>query len=117
MILASGGHFGSHLGFLWILIRYKDESTSIGFLGPGNMGLDTKINHIGHFLGQLLTIECRMAAILKNGGHIEFFSWLALFSIKVTYKEHSCQISCLYHKVHDSIHYLLYYGGAKLEKL
>ena len=64
IILGYGGHnFGSHIGFQHNQIRYEAESTPNGFLDPENIGLDTKINVLAHFLGELLMI-------LGYGGHL-----------------------------------------------
>ena len=50
MILGYGGHFGSHIGFQHNQISYEAENGLNGFLDPENIGLDTKINVLAHFL-------------------------------------------------------------------
>ena len=50
-----------------------------------------------------------MAAILKNGGHFEYFFWLKAFFERGAHGECSCQICCLYHHLKDCFTYLPHY--------
>ena len=43
-----------------------------------------------------------LEAILKKGGHFEFFEWPAPFFKRVDLEQYLCQMSCLYHQVSDS---------------
>ena len=50
-----------------------------------------------------------MAAILKNGGHIEILRGPRFFLEKCPPIEYFGQICCLYHNLNDSYSYLLHY--------